>query len=67
MIIVLAILLCFIFFNNKNEKPQNIEDRDKEINNYFPPNDEENDELLNKSIIGIDFGSSFSGFSFVCY
>ena len=64
MIIVLAILLCFIFFNNKNEKPQNIEDRDKEINNYFPPNDEENDELLNKSIIGIDFGSSFSGFSF---
>ena len=65
LIIVLAILLSLIFcFYNKYKKAQNIEEKDEEVNfNYFS-NNEENDELLNKNIIGIDFGSSFSGFSF---
>ena len=62
LIILPAILLFYFFLNNKKEEI--IEEiKDKEIIG-FSPNYEQKDELLNKSIIGIDFGSSFSGFSF---
>ena len=61
----MVISICIFKLKSNNKNISNSEDNDDEIEVYLPKNKEQKPKNeLDKLIVGIDFGSSYSGFSF---
>ena len=61
----MVISICIFKLKSNNKNISNSEDNDDEIEVYLPKDKEQKPKNeLDKLIVGIDFGSSYSGFSF---